>query len=48
MKIKNLDLDNTWDFWVFITQPVVEREPKETDEHYREKYQNIRRIINER
>lgn len=37
MKIKNLDLDNFWDFWVFITNPIVEREPNETDEHYRER-----------
>lgn len=37
MKIKNLDLDNFWDFDVFITNPIVEREPNETDEHYRER-----------
>lgn len=37
MKIKDLDLDNLWDFWIFIMQPIVERVPNETDEHYREK-----------
>ena len=37
MKIKDFDIDNLWDFWVFITNPIVEREPNETDEHYRER-----------
>lgn len=37
MEIKDLDLDNLWDFWEFITQPTVEREPNETDEHYKER-----------
>jgi len=26
-----------WDFWELITQPVVEREPNETDECYKER-----------
>ena len=37
MKIKDLNLDNFWDFWIFIMQPTVERVSNETDEHYREK-----------
>lgn len=37
MKIKDFDLDNPWDFTEFITQPTIEREPNETDEHYKER-----------
>lgn len=37
MRIKDFDIDNPWDFIKFITQPTVEREPNETDEHYKER-----------
>jgi len=37
MKIKNLDLDNLWDFWVFIMQPLVKRLPNESDKHYKKR-----------
>lgn len=48
MKIKDFDLDNPWDFAEFITQSTMEREPNETDEHYKKRLLKYMEITNEK
>lgn len=48
MKIKKFDIDNPWNFIEFITQPTTERQPNETDEHYKERLLKHLGITNEK
>ena len=37
MRIKDIDYNNHYEVWKFLSQPVVLRLPNETDEHYRKR-----------
>lgn len=37
MRSEDIDLENPFEVWEYLTQPVVERLPNETDEHYKER-----------
>lgn len=34
---EDIDWENHYEVWEYLTQPTVERELNETDEHYRER-----------
>ena len=37
MRSKDIDWENPYEVWKYLTQSTVEREPNETDEHYKER-----------
>ena len=37
MRSEDIDWENPYEVWKYLTQPIVEREPNETDEHYKER-----------
>lgn len=37
MRSEDVDWTNIYEVWEYLTQPIVEREPNETDEHYKER-----------
>ena len=41
MRSEDIDWENPYEVWGYLTQPTVEREPNETDEHYKERLLSI-------
>lgn len=37
MRNKDVDWENPFEVWEFLSQPAVEREPNETDKHYKKR-----------
>lgn len=37
MRSEDIDWENPYEVWNYLMQPTVDREPNETDEHYKER-----------
>lgn len=48
MRSKDIDWTNSYEVCEYLTQPTVEREPDETDEHYKERLLKFIGGLNER
>jgi len=48
MRSEDIDWENPFEVWKYLMRPLVEREPNETDEHYRERLLKYMEITNEK